>query len=62
LIRSGVSQHVAMSWSGHRTAGIFQRYNITSGSDLANAAERLTAYVEGEQAKPGKVVPLRMTA
>lgn len=58
LVRSGVSQHVAMAWSGHRTASIFARYDITSGSDLANAADRLTAYVETESAKQIKVVPL----
>jgi hypothetical protein len=31
---------------------VFQRYNITSGEDLARAAERLEAYVELEAAKP----------
>jgi integrase len=34
LIRSGVSQSVAMSISGHRTISIFQRYKITDIAEL----------------------------
>ncbi len=45
-MRAGVSQHVAMSISGHRTDAVFRRYNITTEDDLAAAVERVTAYVE----------------
>ena len=58
LVRAGISQHVAMAWTGHKTASVFHRYDITSGSDLERAAEKLTAYVEAESAKQSKVVPL----
>jgi integrase len=37
MIRSGVSQSVAMSISGHRTSSIFSRYNISSDQDQRKA-------------------------
>lgn len=45
LDRSGVSQHVAMKISGHRTDSVFRRYNITSSRDLREAAKRVNNYV-----------------
>jgi integrase len=39
LVRSGVSDTVAMAISGHRTADVFRRYNITSEKDLRHARE-----------------------
>jgi hypothetical protein len=33
MIRSGTRQSVAMSISGHRTASMFARYNVTDDSD-----------------------------
>jgi integrase len=44
MIRAGVPQAVAMARTGHKTDAIFRRYNITSGTDLLDAAERLAAY------------------
>jgi len=46
LVRGGVSQHVAMAISGHRTEAVFRRYNITTDTDLGAAAESVTKYVE----------------
>jgi len=39
LVRSGVSDTVAMAISGHKTADVFRRYNITSEQDLRHARE-----------------------
>jgi hypothetical protein len=37
--RVGVSRHVAMAISGHKTESMYQRYNIVSEADLRAAAE-----------------------
>jgi integrase len=41
LIRAGVSQDVAMKISGHKTASVFSRYNITSTEDIMDAKQKL---------------------
>jgi len=41
LIRAGVPEVVCMKISGHKTRMIFDRYNITSARDLADAAQKL---------------------
>ena len=41
LRRLGVAESVAMKISGHKTASIFRRYDITDEPDLADAARRL---------------------
>lgn len=59
LVRSGISQHVCQAWTGHKTASVFARYNITSPDDLKLAADKLTAYVESQQQKPATVLPFK---
>lgn len=44
LVRSGVSQAVAMSISGHRTTSMFQRYNITDEADQRRALAQVREY------------------
>jgi integrase len=44
LSRAGVPETVIMRITGHRTRAMFDRYNITSEADLADAAERLAAF------------------
>lgn len=43
LVRSGVPQSVAMHLTGHKTASVFIRYDITSEGDLKDAAKKLDA-------------------
>lgn len=54
-VRAGVSEKVAMTMSGHRTRNVFDRYNISSEADLADAAKKTTAYRAEQQSK---VIPI----
>ncbi|MFQ5962225.1 MAG: hypothetical protein ACE5MG_12595 [Candidatus Methylomirabilales bacterium] len=41
-----------MAISGHRTASVFRRYDITSDQDLWDAVAKVSAYVESLPATP----------
>ena len=58
MIRAGVPQAVAMAISGHKTASMFQRYNITDDRDMRQAILQTDAY-RASLPTSRKVVPIR---
>jgi hypothetical protein len=40
LVRANVPERVTMQLTGHKTPSVFNRYNITSPTDLRDAARK----------------------
>lgn len=45
LRRAGVAESVIMKITGHRTQGVFERYNITDQSDIREAGKAAEAFL-----------------
>ncbi len=59
LVRAGVPESVAMRLTGHKTASVFRRYDITSSADLNDAVEKLAAFHERPtDARSGRVLAM----
>jgi integrase len=55
MIRGGVPQSVAMRVTGHKTASMFTRYDITDAKDKAGAIEAAARYAEATREKSNVV-------
>ena len=53
--RAGIPRHVAMGISGHRTEGVYRRYDIVVEGDLQAAGEKLARYHEQQVPKLRRV-------
>ena len=49
MIRAGVPEEVAMQISGHKTASMLWRYNITDARDIQEAGKPTERYLEAQK-------------
>jgi hypothetical protein len=56
--RSGVPEDVIMRIGNWKTRSVFARYNVIDERDLAEAGERLDAFLTGAASAPPTIVPL----
>jgi integrase len=57
LRRAGVPEEICMLITGHKTASVFRRYNITDEGDLLGAFAKLSDYTEARRSRPTTRTP-----
>lgn len=55
MVRRGVTERVAMRISGHKSRSVFDRYDIVSESDLADAALKVERGGKDELARTDSI-------
>ena len=53
MVRSGISENVSMKISSHRTRSVFDGYDISKETDLAEAAKKLASREIGRKLATG---------
>jgi integrase len=62
LVRSGVTEHVAMKITGHKTRSVFQRYDIVDERDLIDAAKKIESARDKLQISENEETPVEQGA